>query len=207
MTALYTETIIQFNHSLHDKNYDGDRMDLSINMTDLLYHLLEKWSTYHNTKELYLNPKNQDLGHIVFLHHYDPKLEIEFMIGMHDKGIYLEMNLATPENLPKMPDTFWLQWLELNNYGEFEMLENEVFSEMEISTYPEMFPQKESNIFLLMRSIIAFPVIYGRPIGLGNMSVTWPYEKYSFEEVEEKGCLAFERMHRLNFLLRATRET
>lgn len=203
MTALYTETIIEFNHSLHDNNYSGDRLDLSINITDLLYYLLQKWSSYNNTLELYLNAKNEDLGNVVFLYDYDEKSGIHLRIGMYEKGIYLDMNLACPENLPKMPDTFWLQWLELNNYGEFEMLENEPFNIRERKKYPTIFPENESNIFMIMRNLIAFPIVYGWPNELGLMSVTWPYEKYSLEEVVNKGCLAFERMHQLNNFLTA----
>jgi hypothetical protein len=97
-----------------------------------------------------------------------------------------------------MPDSFWQHWLDLSRFGDFEWLENEVFSDNDSKQHPSIFPESTSNIYRLMRSLIAFPVLYERPMALGNLSVIWPYEKYSLAEVFSNGSLAFNSLCQLN---------
>jgi len=197
----HAKTIIAFNQYLHDKNYKQDRLDLEICVLELLYDLLKKWSFHNQTSSVWKKAEPKDFGNIIFIHSFDEATNVPLQIGLNKDGIFIEMGIACPENLPVMPDDFWIQWLSLNSFGNFRLTENEVFSDMEEMRYPEFFPGKTSNIFRLMRNIIAFPLINERPMQLGNLSITWPYHQYSIAEVFNKGCLAFERMHYLNKML------
>ena len=197
----HAKTIIAFNRYLLDKNYKHDRVDLEICVLELLYELLKKWSFHNQTSSEWKKAESKDFGNIIFIHTSDEATDVPLQIGMNKDGIFLEMGIACPENLPVMPDDFWIQWLALNSFGNFRLTENEVFSDTEEMRHPEFFPDKTSNIFLLMRNIIAFPLINGRPMQLGNLSITWPYHKYSISEVFNKGCSAFESMHDLNKML------
>jgi len=194
----YTETIIEFNRLCFDKTYNGDKEDLEISISDLLYDLLKRWSTYNQTLLLWVNAAPIYCGDVIFIHANDEVNDVRLQILINKDGIFLEMSIACPENLPGMPDDFWLQWIELNCFGNFEVIEHEPFSEEDKKCHPELFPNKTGNIFSLMRSISALPLIYERSIEWESLSINWPFDKYSIKEVFEKGCLAFERLWHLN---------
>ena len=201
--ANYSDTIIEFNRLIHDKAYKGDMEGLEIDVSDLLYDLLKKWSAFNNTIQLWINAKSEYCGDVIFIHANDEASEVWLEILINKDGIYLEMNITCPQNLVTMPDDFWFQMLELNHFGNFELIEHEPFNDKDVKRHPELFPEKSSNIFQLMRGLIAYPLLYDWPIEMFNLSVHWPYDQFSIDEVFEKGCLAFERLWLLNKRLRA----
>ncbi|MEP7111340.1 MAG: hypothetical protein ABI760_25315 [Ferruginibacter sp.] len=192
------ETIIEFTQSLYDKAYKGDRAVLGISVEALLFDLLEEWSTHNDTSQLWIKAESEDLGGVIFIHAQDEATNVDLQILINKDGIFLEMNIVCPEKLPTMPDDFWQQWLELNSFGKFELIENESFGDNDKKRHPELFPVEGSNIFAMMRNIIAFPLLYGEPIAWCNLSINWPFDQYSIREVFEKGSLAFERLWHLN---------
>ncbi len=194
----HAATIIEFNRLCFDKTYNGDKDDLDTRVTDLLYALLENWSTYNQTLLTWRNAAPINCGDVIFIHTTDAATDVHLQILMNKDGIFLEMSIAHPENLHRMPDDFWLRWLELSRFGKFELSDNESFGDIEESQYPELFPKNTSSIFKLMRKLIAYPIFYGDTMDLGNLSIHWPYDQYSISEVFEKGCLAFERLSLLN---------
>ena len=195
---LQADTIIEFNQYLHDKTYNEDRESLGICVLELLYELLEKWSTHSQTEHLWKETLPEDLGDTLLVYAYDDVNDVRIEILINKDGIFLEMSIACPENLPGMPDDFWQQWLDLNSFGSFELIENEPFSDHDKKNNPGLFPAEAGNLFTLMRSIIAFPLIYKRPIEWCDLSINWPFDQYSIKDVFEKGCGAFERLWYLN---------
>ena len=197
----YAETIIQFNKLVYDKTYSGDMDDLEIRITDLLFDLLKNWSIYNQTYHSWTNAAPVNCGDVFFIHASEDINDVRLQILITKDGFFLEMSIACPENMPGMADDFWLQWLELNSFGNFELIEHEPFSDNDKKHNPKLFPVESSNIFNLMRSMIAFPFINGRQIEWSSLSINWPFDQYSTKEVFEKGCLAFERLCHLNKLL------
>jgi hypothetical protein len=194
----HAETIIEFNQLIYDKTYRGDMDDLDIRIIDLLYDLLKKWSTYNQTYHSWINAAPINHRDVIFIHASDDINAVRLQILINKDGFFLEMSIACPENMPGMADDFWLQWLELNRFGNFELIEHEPFSNNDKKHHPRLFPVEASNIFNIMRSMIAFPLIYERQIEWNSLSINWPFDQYSTKEVFEKGCLAFERLCHLN---------
>lgn len=194
----HAETIIEFNQLVYDKTYNGDMDGLEIRITDLLYGLLKKWSTYNQTLHSWSNAAPINCGDVIFIHASEDINDVRLQILINKDGFFLEMSIACPENLSGMADDFWLQWLELNSFGNFELIEHELFDDNDKKNHPELFPVEASNIFTFMRSMIAFPLIYERQIEWSTLSINWPFDQYSITEVFEKGCRAFERLCHLN---------
>lgn len=199
----HAATIIEFNQFLADKNYNGDRQDMEICVGNLLYDLLEKWSSHNQTLVDWKDAVSEYTDDVILIYSYNAATSVILQILFNKDGIFLEMGIECPENLPLMPDDFWQQWTELSSFGNFELSENEVFSEKKEIEFPELFPASTSNIFRLMRNLIAFPILYERSIDWGKLSIGWPYDQFSIKEVFEKGNLAFERLCHLNTRLRA----
>lgn len=66
---------------------------------------------------------------------------------INKNGIFLEMSIASPENLIEMTDEFWLQLLEINQFGKLELTDNEAFDETTAKQYPEFFPKQSQYYF------------------------------------------------------------
>jgi hypothetical protein len=75
---------------------------------------------------------------------------------------------------------------------------HEAFDETEKKQYPEIFPANTSTIFKLMRNLMAYSLLCGDTMALGNLSIHWPFNQYSISEVFEKECLAFEQLCLIN---------
>lgn len=51
------------------------------------------------------------MGDIIFIHVVNEINNVSVQILINKEGISWEMSIASPENIPKMPDNFWMQWL------------------------------------------------------------------------------------------------
>ena len=192
----HANTVLEFNKMLIGGTVSGlDRELLSVRVTELLYGLLEQWSCYNNTVSQWLHAEWKDFGDIIFVHAYDESSRIGLHIGMNKDGFYLQMGEIPTENLPKMPNDFWTNWLRLSELGDLSLTEEVEFDADDKKRLPYLFQEKPGSLFQFMRSITASPILYEFLPDLGDFCMDWAYNKYSIIEVLANGCLAFELMH------------
>lgn len=186
---------------------DGSMMSTDETFNDhisqILYTLLAEWSEHNHTEDLWRHAEFKDMGEVFLLHAYDKASEVHIQVGIHRERVFLEMSVCHPEHLLRMEDDFWEDWQELHHYGHFEIVEMEAFSAEEMKRFPELFKPPMSALVELMRNLIVYPMLNGRPMEMGNLSITWSPAKFTFSQIRQLGCLVFERMFLLNQRLKS----
>lgn len=194
----HTQTIHEFLASM-DPVWEGAPTDLHNRVYNMLVELLRIWSVNNHTAQVWKDVKVMNFVHYIFLYGLNEASDIRIEVGIGQNGLFLNMNIAHPENFLKMKDDFWLEWIELTKFGSFELEDPEEFTKSQMNKYPHIFRNKKSSLLILMRNIIAFPMLNnGFEGGLDKITVTWPPKKYEFAEVIQLGSQAFERMWNLN---------
>ena len=194
----HAQTVLDFNKMLIGAPTSNlDRELLSVGVTELLYGLLEQWSSYNNPASQWVEAGWKDFGDIIFVHAHDGPSDIGLHIGMNKEGFYLQMGAIPAENLPKMPNGFWLDYIYLSELGNLSLTEESEIDETSKEQFPYLFPERPGSLFKIMRSIIAAPILNKFPPDLGDFCLEWPYERYSIIEVLKNGCLAFGLMYNM----------
>ena len=99
-----------------------------------------------------------------------------------------------------MADTFWIDFLNLSQYGEFELVESEHFGKSVKSKYPELFQTNKGTIFRIFRKYF-IGIAENNEIGnLGQLQVTWTTD-FSIDKIIEEYCLVFKIFYKLNYSL------
>jgi hypothetical protein len=189
---------LDFNKMLigaHTSNLDREL--LSVGVTELLFGLLEQWSSYNNTTSQWVEAGWKDFGEIIFVHAHDGPSDIGLHIGMSKEWFYLQMGAIPAENLPKMPNGFWLDYIRLSELGDLLLTEEAEINNKSKEQFSYLFPEAPGGLFKIMRSIIAAPILNKVPPDLGEFCIEWPYGQYSITEVLRNGCLAFELMYNM----------
>jgi len=194
----HAQTVLDFNKMLIGAPTSNlDRELLSVGVTELLYGLLEQWSSYNNTASQWVETGWKDFGDIIFVHAHDGPSDIGLQIGMSKEGFYLQMGAIPAESLPKMPNGFWVDYIHLSELGDLSLKEETEIDETSKEQFPYLFPGEPGSLFQIMRSIIAAPILNKVPPDLGEFCIEWPYGQYSITEVLQNGCLAFELMYNM----------
>jgi hypothetical protein len=194
----HAQTVLDFNKmQIGAPTSNLDRELLSVGVTELLYGLLEQWSSYNNTASQWVEAGWKNFGHIIFVHAHDGPSNIGLHIGMSKEGFYLQMGAIPAENLPKMSNGFWLDYIRLSELGDLSLTEVAEIDEETKKEFPYLFPKNPGALFQIMRDIIAVPILNKFPHDLGDFCLEWPYGRYSIIEVLKNGCLAFELMYNM----------
>ncbi len=143
-----------------------------------------------------------DLGDQFFIVAKEKYLQIHVELGINKKGFFLVMTLIDDQNLPLMPDQFWLELLQLSKFGAFSFEEMQVLGDEVESDYPELYNNKVTgNLFIMVRNMIAHQILEGDSMDLGSLLIDWDFKKYPVEKVIENGAAAFKQMYLLNIRL------
>lgn len=123
-----------------------------------------------------------------------------YHLGLDERGIYLDTFLGHAENLRYMDDTFYQDILLLNDFGKFELLQNEFYGKETTKRYPELFNNQKSTIFRLLRNYVVGMSRDEQNIVLRQFQILWTYED-TFYQTITNGCLAFKTLYKLNHAL------
>ncbi len=144
----HAQTVLDFNKMLIGAPTSNlDRELLSVGVRELLYGLLEQWSSYNNTASQWVEAGWKDFGDIIFVHAHDGPSDIGLHIGMSKEGFYLQMGAIPAENLPKMPNGFWLDCIYLSELGDLSLTEEAEIDETSKEQFPYLFPERSGSLF------------------------------------------------------------
>lgn len=122
---LHAETVVEFNHWLAAGPASSiDREGLSILATELLYDLLEQWSSRNNTLYHWTSAESKDFGNVIFIHACDAPSDMTLHIGMNEEGIYLEMNTRLLEDFSTVENILKGHIVQLSELGDFTLSED-----------------------------------------------------------------------------------
>lgn len=142
-----------------------------------------------------------ELGDIVFVHTWNTVLGGDLQFGMDRQGFFLQMRISHAENIPRMPDDFWRQWLSLADLGKFSFEESEGLRTNVEAEHPSLFGVQPDNLFRLMRNFIAYEMQHGETIDLGSLRLEWPFDLWPVNDVITKGAIAVSAITALNHRL------
>lgn len=99
-----------------------------------------------------------------------------------------------------MDDKFWIAFLKLSVYGEFELIENEHFGKTIKGKYPELFQSNKGAIFRIFRKYFIDTTQNNQVRDIGQLQVSWTTD-FSFDKIIEECCLVFKVFYKLNYSL------
>lgn len=128
------------------------------------------------------------------------KTQSSYYFGLGEKGLYLSTYLKHSKNLKNMDDKFWINFLKLSEYGEFELIESEHFGKTIKRKYPELFQTNKGAIFRIFRKYF-IGITENNQVGdIGQLQVSWTTD-FSIDKIIEGYCLVFKIFYKLNYSL------
>ncbi|PSL19204.1 hypothetical protein [Chitinophaga ginsengisoli] len=152
--SIHANTIIDFNRLLITGSC-SDRDGLGIEVTELLYNLLAKWSGYNQTLQQWLHAEWKDLGNMLFIHAYNEPASIMLQIGINWEGIYLQMTIDEKETFENcLPENVKSHLLEVSQLGKFEISDDN-------NDFLIMWPYENFSVIdIASNGSIAFSLMY-----------------------------------------------
>ena len=128
------------------------------------------------------------------------KLNHEFSFGLYASEFFIETYVIYPWNLKHMPDDFWITFTELSKFGAFTFQDNAFPVFDNGKPLPEAFKYGRSNIYKIIRNCILLEQFSEGSLDLGWFKITW-HRETQWNILIRKGCEAFKRIYKLNYLL------
>jgi hypothetical protein len=152
---LHAETVVEFNHWLAaGPALSIDREVLSVLAMELLFDLLEQWSTHNNTLYHWTNAESKDFGNVIFIHACHEPLDMTLHIGMNEEGIYLEVNARLLEDFSTVKNFLKGHIVQLSELGDFTLAEDYDY-------FCIMWPYSRYSVTeVLTNGTIAFEIMY-----------------------------------------------
>jgi hypothetical protein len=143
----------------------------------------------------------------MYLHLYGPSIIIKsiktgvtFYLEADDVGISIRTHLAHINNVNYMDDTFWVNLLNLSEFGHFQLEENEFYGKETQKKYGTIFNSDKSKIFRILRNYFVGVTENARDIITGDLKITWTSD-HSMEDIMINCCKAFKALYNLNYSL------
>jgi hypothetical protein len=128
------------------------------------------------------------------------KTKTSYYLGFCEKGLYLSTYFQHSKNLRNMDDKFWIDFLDLSEYGKFELVETEHFGNTIKRKYPDLFQINKGAIFRIFRKYF-IGIAENNEVGdLGQLQVSWT-PGFSIDKIIEECCLVFKIFYKLNYSL------
>lgn len=140
-------------------------------------------------------------------HLYGPSIIIKsiktgliFYLETNDLGISLRTHLTHIKNVNYMDDTFWINLLNLSEFGHFQLEENEFYSKETQKKYGNIFSSDRSKIYRILRNYFVGIAEDDTNILTGDLKITWTSE-HNVEDIMINFCRAFKALYNLNYSL------
>lgn len=197
----WVETINDFNNSFNTLISNQENEKIIMNTARVFSEMLEIFIKHGNFKDTWDKTMLFFTPFILQVEKKSLKTDFSFELGLDINGIFLQTHIRYPENLKHMSDEFWLNFLELSKYGQFEFKENETFGIKTKREFPHLFQTFKGNLFKITRNYFAAEFISKDHIDLGWLVMTWSTEKYGMSEIFMNGCKTLKILYNLNYSL------
>jgi len=102
----------------------------------------------------------------------------KFELGMDAKGFYFQISPAHIRNLKYMDDSFWRQFLQLSEHGEFDFLIHESIRTYPVNREGNNLQVGKSKVFSLLRNYLLFELFGDDTPPFGSICIRWTAECY-----------------------------
>jgi hypothetical protein len=122
----WIETINDYNSmfSLGKKPSEGEGINLTYKASGVLGKISELWLKHGAFKDKFDNSQMYFNAYILQIYIKSEKTNNEFILGIDNRGIYLDTHMRYSQNLRKMDDSFYQDILALMDLGKFDIQEN-----------------------------------------------------------------------------------
>jgi hypothetical protein len=212
LTKIITKQSEYFNEwtNLINSDRQAPYSDMEISEEDAIKLLYEVVNVFFKISEMALefgNFKDDFESDKFSQNFYGPELIINskktrssYYLGLEETGLYLRTYFQHSKNLKNMDDKFWIDFLKLSEYGEFELIENEHFGKTIKGKYPDLFQINKGAIFRIFRKYF-IGIAENNEVGdLGQLQVSWTPD-FSIDKIIEECCLVFKIFYKLNYSL------
>lgn len=128
------------------------------------------------------------------------KTGVTFCLEADDTGISIRTHLTHINNVNYMDDTFWVNLLNLSEFGHFQLEEHEFYGKETQNKYGNIFNSDKSKIFRILRNYFVGVTENARYTITGDLKITWTSE-HSVEDILVNCCKAFKALYNLNYSL------
>lgn len=182
-------------------NVDSDELgDLTIAAANAFGEISDLFFAFGNFKDQFDNSKFSLNLYGFSLVIKSEKTDCTYKFGIDEKGIFLNTYLKHANNIRYMDDTFWQDILSLSNFGQFVFDEYGSYSKSVTEQYPELFKNKSSNIFRLLRNYFVDIAGGEKYVNVGTLEIRWTPEE-AFPSIIKNACFAFKTLYKLNYSL------
>lgn len=183
-----------------DKISAEDKVRLLYDVVDVFFKISEMALEFGHFKDDFESDKFSENIYGPELIINSKKTKSSYYLGLGEKGVYLSTYFQYSKNIKNMADTFWINFLNLSQYGEFELVESEHFGHTVKSKYPELFQANKGTIFRIFRKYF-IGIAENNEIGnLGRLQVSWTTD-FRIDKIIEEYCLVFKIFYKLNYSL------
>jgi len=197
----WTNLINSYRQAPYSQKLSGeDKIKLLYEVVNVFFKISEMAVEFGNFKDDFEGDKFSEKFYGPELIINSKKTKSSYYLGLGEKGVYLSTYFRHSKNLKNMADIFWIDFLNLSQYGEFELVESEHFGKTVKSKYPELFQTNKGTIFRIFRKYF-IGIVENNEIGdLGQLQVTWTTD-FSIDKIIEECCLVFKIFYKLNYSL------
>ena len=179
---------------------DSEIMELNDNAVNVLDKIAELFFKYGRFKDEwdYSKMSLNIYGPVLYIN--SKKTNTKYQLGFDIDGIYLEAPLFNTKYLKNMDDIFWLEFLSLQDYGEFKLMEYEFLPTEIEKKYSELFQSNKGNIYKIHRKFFISHIEDRNDIPSFDLHTLWKPEQ-GIEKLLSESCVVFKKFYKLNYSL------
>lgn len=189
----------EHNYCRISERVDSEKyLDSLLKTANMLGEVTELLFKYGSFKDEFDNSK-------FYQHLYGPHLIIvskkcgfNIDLGIDIDGIYLETHLKYAKHLRHMDDKFWSTIVKLSEQNGFDFEEQEHYGKDIRDQYGELFMNKKSTVFRILRNYMVGVVEKDPYPPMGTLKVLWNESK-GFDDIIGALCVVFKDFYKLNY--------
>ena len=183
-----------------DSEYNDDEaVEITKNTVKMYQQFLSIFINYGKFKDKWSEISFMPIIFGLYIQIYSEKTRSSYDFGFDENGFFLNYNLQYYQNIKKMNDEFWLNFITLSQYGDFEFVDNTCINSNMLFEFKNIFKFNRSNLFRFIRNSIFIDTNQVHDIDFGSLQIRW--ENSNWEQLLINGCQAFKKLHKIDYLL------
>lgn len=128
------------------------------------------------------------------------RTQTDFEFGIDLRGFYFQLSPRYISNLRYMDDTFWKEFLQLSETGEFDFVVSESLGRVETVKDERKIKDGKSKLFTLLKNYLLYEFYEGEAHPFGHIMINWPFP-YNWDDLLLNLTNAVRICYNLDYLL------
>jgi hypothetical protein len=183
-----------------DSEYNDDEVfKITLDTVEMFQNFLSAFIKYGNYKDEWSEITFLPMFFGLFIQINSNKTGCSYDFGFDEKGFFLNYNLRYYQNIKRMNDEFWLNYITLSQCGDFEFVDNSCINSNILFEFKDTFKFNRSNLFRFIRNSIFCDTNQVHDIDFGFLQIRW--ENINWEQLLINGCQAFKKLYKIDYFL------